>query len=179
MNGYIEEMMDGQKVVKVFCHEEESHGASSASCNESPAGQRRPRPTPLPTSLMPVNGNLGNISYALCAAVGAVPGHHRLRRPDSGHLVAFLILNKNFTQPVSQISQQINSHRHRHGRRRSVIFDLMDEEPETDDGYVELVNAEEDRTAACTRVRSAPTSGPGSTPTRRTAPSPTPGWRGT
>ena len=111
---------------------------------------------------MPVNGNLGNISYVLCAAVGALlalSGHSGL---TLGTLVAFLNLNKNATQPVSQISQQTNSIvMAMAGAQR--VFDLMDAAPETDNGYVELVNAKE----------------PGSTPTRRTALSPTHASRGT
>ena len=93
---------------------------------------------------MPVNGNLGNISYVLCAAVGALlalSGHSSL---TLGTLVAFLNLNKNATQPVSQISQQTNSIvMAMAGAQR--VFDLMDAAPETDNGYVELVNAKEDR----------------------------------
>ena len=93
---------------------------------------------------MPVNGNLGNISYVLCAIVGALLALSGYTGLTLGTLVAFLNLNKNATQPVSQISQQTSSVvMAMAGAQR--VFDLMDAPPERDEGYVELVNAKEDR----------------------------------
>ena len=142
VNGYIEEMMAGQKVVKVFCHEEKSL-EDFRQLNQS-LRDSADKANTFANIAMPVNGNLGNISYVLCAAVGALlalSGHSSL---TLGTLVAFLNLNKNATQPVSQISQQTNSIvMAMAGAQR--VFDLMDAAPETDNGYVELVNAKEDR----------------------------------
>ena len=142
VNGYIEEMMAGQKVVKVFCHEEKSL-EDFRQLNQS-LRDSADKANTFANIAMPVNGNLGNISYVLCAAVGALlalSGHSGL---TLGTLVAFLNLNKNATQPVSQISQQTNSIVMAvAGAQR--VFDLMDAAPETDNGYVELVNAKEDR----------------------------------
>ena len=142
VNGYIEEMMAGQKVVKVFCHEEKSL-EDFRQLNQS-LRDSADKANTFANIAMPVNGNLGNISYVLCAAVGALlalSGHSGL---TLGTLVAFLNLNKNATQPVSQISQQTNSIvMAMAGAQR--VFDLMDAAPETDNGYVELVNAKEDR----------------------------------
>ena len=142
VNGYIEEMMAGQKVVKVFCHEEKSL-EDFRQLNQS-LRDSADKANTFANIAMPVNGNLGNISYVLCAAVGALlalSGHSGL---TLGTLVAFLNLNKNATQPVSQISQQTNSIvMAMAGAQR--VFDLIDAAPETDNGYVELVNAKEDR----------------------------------
>ena len=142
VNGYIEEMMAGQKVVKVFCHEEKSL-EDFRQLNQS-LRDSADKANTFANIAMPVNGNLGNISYVLCAAVGALlalSGHSGL---TLGTLVAFLNLNKNATQPISQISQQTNSIvMAMAGAQR--VFDLMDAAPETDNGYVELVNAKEDR----------------------------------
>ena len=89
---------------------------------------------------MPVNANLGNISYVLCAILGAVLALNGYVGLTLGTLVSFLTLNKNFTQPITQISQQMNSIvMAMAGAGR--VFALLDEAPETDDGYVELVNA--------------------------------------
>ena len=138
VNGYIEEMMDGQKVVKVFCHEEkclEEFRRLSQELRES-----ADKANTFSNISMPVNANLGNISYVLCAVVGAVFARGGYWGLTLGTLVSFLTLNKNSTQPVSQISQQMNSIvMAMAGAQR--IFDLMDEEPEEDHGYVELVNA--------------------------------------
>ena len=136
VNGYIEEMMGGQKVVKVFCHEEKSL-AQFRTLNHALCASADKANT-FSNITMPINVNLGNISYVLCAVVGALlalNGHFGL---TLGTLVSFLTLNKNSTQPVSQISQQINSiAMAMAGAER--IFDLMDEQPEQDNGYVELV----------------------------------------
>ncbi len=91
---------------------------------------------------MPVNGNLGNISYVLCAVLGAVPALNNMGRLTLGTLVSYLNLNRNFTQPVTQVSQQLNSViMALAGAER--IFKLLDQQPEVDNGYVELVNVEQ------------------------------------
>lgn len=138
VNGYIEEMMDGQKVVKVFSHEEKSLEEFRKLNQE--LRESTDKANTFSNISMPVNTNLGNISYVLCAVVGAVFALSGYWGLTLGTLVSFLTLNKNSTQPVSQISQQLNSIvMAMAGAQR--IFDLMDEEPEEDHGYVELVNA--------------------------------------
>ena len=140
-NGYIEEMMDGQKVVKVFSHEEKSLEEFRKLNQE--LRESTDKANTFSNISMPVNTNLGNISYVLCAVVGAVFALSGYWGLTLGTLVSFLTLNKNSTQPVSQISQQLNSIvMAMAGAQR--IFDLMDEEPEEDHGYVELVNAKID-----------------------------------
>ena len=140
-NGYIEEMMDGQKVVKVFSHEEKSLEEFRKLNQE--LRESADKANTFSNISMPVNTNLGNISYVLCAVVGAVFALSGYWGLTLGTLVSFLTLNKNSTQPVSQISQQLNSIvMAMAGAQR--IFDLMDEEPEEDHGYVELVNAKID-----------------------------------
>ena len=139
VNGYIEEMMEGQKVVKVFCHEEKSL-EEFRKINEQ-LRDSADNANKFANIMMPVSGNLGNISYVLCAVVGAVLAVNGYMGLTLGALVAFLQLNKNFSQPITQISQQLNSIvMAQAGARR--VFDLMDAEPEPDEGYVELVNAE-------------------------------------
>lgn len=141
VNGYIEEMIEGQKVVKVFCHEQESleqfreiNGKLRNSANNA---------NKFANILMPVNANLGNISYVLCAVAGAALSLGGYSGLTLGTLVSFLTLNKSSTQPVTQISQQMNSIvMAAAGAER--IFRMLDEEPEEDQGYVELVNAVED-----------------------------------
>lgn len=141
VNGYIEEMMDGQKVVKVFSHEEKSLEEFRKLNQE--LRESADKANTFSNISMPVNTNLGNISYVLCAVVGAVFALSGYWGLTLGTLVSFLTLNKNSTQPVSQISQQLNSIvMAMAGAQR--IFDLMDEEPEEDHGYVELVNAKID-----------------------------------
>ncbi len=136
VNAYIEEMMEGQKVVKVFCHENENieqFRAINQELRESTKNANK-----IANILMPVNGNLGNISYVLCAVL-ALNGMGSL---TLGTLVSYLNLNRNFTQPVTQVSQQFNSIiMALAGAER--IFKLLDEQPETDNGYVELVNVEQ------------------------------------
>lgn len=140
VNGYIEEMMEGQKVVKVFCHEEKSieqFRVLNRKLRESANNANK-----IANITMPINANLGNISYVLCAVSGAVLALNGFTGLTLGTLVAFLNLNKSFTQPVTQISQQINSIvMALAGADRA--FCMMDEKPETDEGYVELVNARE------------------------------------
>ncbi len=140
VNGYIEEMMDGQKVVKVFCHEKKSL-EQFRKLNEA-LRQSADKANTFSNIAMPINANLGNISYVICAVVGAAFALNGYWGLTLGTLVSFLTLNKNSTQPVSQISQQMNSIvMAMAGAQR--IFDLMDQQPEQDEGYVTLVNAKE------------------------------------
>ncbi|OUP22320.1 ABC transporter [Lachnoclostridium sp. An196] len=140
VNGYIEEMMEGQKVVKVFCHEEKTFEEFQKLNQELRVSVENANK--YANIMMPVNANIGNISYVLCAVIGALLALGGFGGLTLGTLVSFLTLNKNFTQPVTQISQQMNNIiMAMAGASR--VFKLMDETPETDDGYVELVNAKE------------------------------------
>lgn len=141
LNGFIEEMMEGQKVVKVFCHEEESikdfnklNEQLFDSANNANA---------FANILMPINVNLGNLSYVACAILGSILAISGVTSLTLGALASFLQLNKSFSQPISQVSQQLNSIiMALAGAER--VFSLLDEKPEVDDGYVTLVNAIED-----------------------------------
>lgn len=141
LNGFIEEMMEGQKVVKVFCHEEESikdfnklNEELFDSANNANA---------FANILMPINVNLGNLSYVACAILGSILAISGVTSLTLGALASFLQLNKSFSQPISQVSQQLNSIiMALAGAER--VFSLLDEKPEVDDGYVTLVNAIED-----------------------------------
>ena len=140
VNAYIEEMMEGQKVVKVFCHEKKSI-QQFRKLNDA-LRDSADKANTFSNLTMPINANLGNISYVLCAVIGAVLALNGYAGLTLGTLVSFLTLNKNSTQPVSQISMQTNAIvMAMAGAKR--IFDLMDEQPETDEGYVTLVNARE------------------------------------
>ncbi len=140
VNGYIEEMMEGQKVVKVFCHEAKS--AEQFRRLNQELRESADKANTFSNITMPVNMSLGNISYVLCAVAGAIFALNGYLGLTLGTLVSFLTLNKNSTQPVSQISQQMNSIvMAMAGAQR--IFDLMDEKAEVDNGYVELVNVKE------------------------------------
>ena len=142
VNGYIEEMMNGQKVVKVFCHEEKSLEQFRV-LNEQ-LRESADKANTFANISMPINNNIGNISYVLCALSGAILAIGGYTGLTLGTLVSFLTLNKNITQPFSQISQQLNSVvMAMAGAAR--IFRLMDEIPEEDEGCVELVNAHESR----------------------------------
>lgn len=147
VNGYIEEMLQGQKVVKTFCHEEKSiidFKKINHELRESANNANK-----FANITMPVNANLGNISYVLCAVFGAILALAGQASLTLGTLVSYLTLNKNFTQPVTQFSQQINSIVMAiAGAER--IFKLMDEQAEIDNGYVELVNAKENADGALT-----------------------------
>lgn len=138
VNGYIEEMMDGQKVVKVFCHEEkamEEFRALNESLRESAYSAQR-----ISSSIMPVNMAIGNLSYVLCAIAGGLLATNGYLGLTIGTLVSFLTLNRSFNHPINQVSQQANSIvMALAGAER--VFELLDEEPEADDGYVTLVNA--------------------------------------
>ena len=107
VNGYIEEMMDGQKVVKVFCHEDETL-EKFRELNENLRESAKQANT-FANILMPANVQIGNLSYVLCAVVGATLAINGYVGLTLGTLVSFLTLNKSFTQPISQISQQLNS----------------------------------------------------------------------
>lgn len=149
VNGYIEEMMEGQKVVKVFCHEEKSlqdFQKLNDTLRESAKNANR-----YANIMMPANANIGNISYVLCAVVGAILALNGYSGLTLGTLVAFLTLNKSFNQPITQISQQMNSIvMAMAGAAR--IFDLLGETPEEDEGYVQLVNAKESPDGALTET---------------------------
>ena len=141
VDGFIEEMLDGQKVVKVFCHEQEAM-EDFRKVNEQLRDSTNKANT-YANLLMPVNANIGWISYALVAIVGAILGINQLAGVTIGTIVTFVGLNKSFTNPITQVSQQINFVVNAAaGAQR--VFDLMDQEPEKDEGYVELVNARED-----------------------------------
>ena len=140
VNGFIEEMMSGQKVVKVFCHEEEA--IEEFDKRNEKLFDSANNANKFANILMPINAQIGNVSYVLCAIVGglmALKGGFSL---TIGKLVSFLTFNKSFNMPINQISQQINAIvMALAGAER--IFALLDEEPEADGGYVELVNAKE------------------------------------
>ena len=140
VDGFIEEMLDGQKVVKVFCHEEAAkedfHRVNEALRESADMANR------YANLLMPVNANIGWLSYALVAIVGAVLGINGMAGVTLGTVITFVGLNKNFTQPITQVSMQVNFVVNAAaGAQR--VFDLMDQTPEEDAGYVELVNAKE------------------------------------
>lgn len=143
VNGYIEEMMEGQKVVKVFCHEEQAmeefnelndklyHSANNAN--------------KFANVMAPCNGQLGNLSYVLCACVGAVLAINGVMgfSLTPGALISFLTYNKQFAQPINQVTMQMNSIvMALAGADR--IFKLLDEKPEVDDGYVTLVRCKKE-----------------------------------
>ena len=141
INGYIEEMMSGQKVVKVFCHEQKSLEQFRAQnehlrdCSNKANGYAN--------VLMPIVVQLGNVSYVICAVVGAVLALNGYSGLTIGTLISFMTLNKSFNQPIGQISQQVNSVvMAMAGIDR--IFTLLNEEPEVNNGYVLLVNAQKD-----------------------------------
>ena len=138
VNGYIEEMVSGQKVVKVFCHEKKAREEFDA-LNEK-LREEASAANVYANILMPIMGNLGHLQYVLIAMVGGALAIGGVGGLTLGGIAAFLQLSRSFTQPISQISQQFNSViMALAGAER--IFDLMDEEPEQDDGYVTLVHA--------------------------------------
>ena len=141
VDGFIEEMLDGQKVVKVFCHEQAAmddfHKVNEALRDSANKANR------YANLLMPVNANIGWLSYACVAIVGALLAIGGLAGVTIGTVVTFVGLNKSFTNPIIQVSQQLNFVvTAAAGAQR--VFDLMDQTPEKDEGYVELVNAKED-----------------------------------
>lgn len=141
VNGYIEEMINGQKVVKVFCHEEKAkeifREKNAALCeNATKANQYA-------NILMPIMMNLGNLQYVLIAIVGGALAVNGIGGLTLGAIASFLQLSKSFSAPISQVSQQVNSVvMALAGAKR--IFELLDEKEEADDGYVTLVNAKYD-----------------------------------
>ncbi len=141
VNGYIEEMLEGQKVVKVFTHEDKTLAGFrelNGKLKESSI-----RANGFANIMMPVNAQLGNVSYALCAILGAALAVNGLAGMTLGTVMAFLALNKSFNMPISQVSMQANSViMALAGAER--IYAMMDEQPEVDEGYVTLVNAKYD-----------------------------------
>ena len=137
-NGFIEEMINGQKVVKVFCHEEEAKKDFDKINNE--LCDASTKANVFANILMPIMGNLGHLQYVLIATIGGGLALNGVGGVTVGIIASFLILSRTFTMPISQISQQLNSIiMALAGAER--IFSLIDEEPEKDEGYVTLVNA--------------------------------------
>ena len=140
VNGFVEEMMEGQKVVKVFCHEEESM-ARFNELNEE-LFESSYNANQFANMLGPINAQLGNLSYVVCAIVGGILALGNIGGLTLGGLASFLTFNKSFNMPINQVSMQFNSIvMALAGADR--IFKMLDEEPEADNGYVMLVNAEE------------------------------------
>ena len=140
VNGFIEEMMNGQKVVKVFCHEEENIKEFKQINDE--LFESAHQANAFANCMGPVNSQMGNISYVLCAIVGGALALHGVGGFTLGGLASFLTFNKSFNMPINQVSQQLNAVvMALAGADR--IFRLLDEEPEADNGYVTLVNAKE------------------------------------
>ena len=141
LNGYIEEMMEGQKVVKVFCHEQqaiEDFRELNEQLYDSAYNANQ-----FVNLLGPINAQLGNVSYVLCAMVGGVLALNGSFGFTLGSLASFLTFNKNFYMPINQVSQQLNAVvMALAGADR--LFELLDEKPETDEGYVTLVNAKKE-----------------------------------
>ncbi len=140
VNGYIEEMMEGQKVVKVFTHEQKALDGFRQLNDKLKESAKQANS--YANIIMPVTAQLGNISYAVCALAGAAMAVGNVGGMTLGTVMAFLSLNKGFNMPISQVSMQANSViMALAGAER--IFKMMDEPSETDEGYVTLVNAEE------------------------------------
>ncbi len=142
LNGEIEEMMNGQKIVKVFCHEEENldrfNNLNDKLFDSANAANK------FANILMPVNAQIGNVSYVFCAIIGGVLALKGFGGFTLGALVSFLTFNKSFSMPINQVSQQFNSIvMALAGAQR--VFTLLDEKPEIDEGYVELVQASHDK----------------------------------
>ncbi len=141
VNGFIEEMMNGQKVVKVFCHEEENKKKFN-ELNEA-LYQSADKANYLVNIVGPVNAQLGNVSYVFCAIVGGVLALSGISGLTLGKLASFLTFNKSFNMPINQVSQQFNSIvMAMAGAER--IFQMMDETAEQDNGYVTLVHVREE-----------------------------------
>ena len=140
-NGFIEEMMDGQKVVKVFCHEEENI-AKFKELNDSLCDCSY-NANAFANVLGPINAQLGNVSYVVCALVGGILALNSVGGFTLGGLASFLTFNRSFNMPINQVSQQLNAIvMALAGAER--IFRLMDSTVETDEGYVTLVNTREE-----------------------------------
>ena len=151
VNGYIEEMVGGQKVIKVFCHENkaiEKFEVLNEELREAAA-----KANTYANILMPVNAQLGNLNYVLCAVLGAVMALYGFGSVTVGTLIAFLQLVKSFTGPINQLSMQLNSvAMAMAGAER--IFKLMDQKPEEDEGITTLVNIEmaDDKIVECEKT---------------------------
>ena len=140
VNGYIEEMIHGQKVIKVFCHEEQTKEGFDK--HNDALFQNAAWANSFANILMPIMNNLGYVQYVLLAMLGGALAFHGVGGLTLGAIAAFLQLSRSFTMPISQISQQASAIvMALAGAGR--IFDLLDEAPETDEGYVTLVDAEE------------------------------------
>lgn len=140
VNGYIEEMMEGQKIIKVFCHEEETE-EKFRELNQK-LFVSADRANAFANYLGPINAQLGNVSYVLCAIVGGMLALNKIGGFTLGGLASFLAFNRSFAMPINQISMQLNAVvMAMAGAER--IFRLMDETEETDEGYVTLVNVTE------------------------------------
>lgn len=141
LNGYIEEMMDGQKVVKVFCHEDVSKQEFDALNTQLCASATSANS--FANFMGPISANLGHLTYSVTAIAGTIFAINGIGSLSIGKIASFLQLTRSFNMPISQITQQFNSIvMALAGAKR--IFDLLDQEPETDEGYVTLVNAEID-----------------------------------
>jgi ATP-binding cassette subfamily B protein len=150
VNGYIEEMMEGQKVVKVFCHEEEAK-INFDKLNDMLFDSAN-NANKYANVLMPIMGNIGYINYVLAAIVGAILAISGFGGFTIGALASFLQLTRSFSQTINQMSQQFNFViMALAGAER--IFKLLDEKKEMDEGYVTLVNAEEDKNGELTEVK--------------------------
>ena len=149
LDGYIEEIMDGQKVVKVFCHEEKVQEQFD-ELNENLRNSAN-NANYIANIALPVVINVGNISYVLCAIVGGILAINGFSGLTIGTLVTFLTLNKSLTRPVTTVSQQVSSIvMAAAGAER--VFDLMDQEPESDEGTVDLVNIHENEDGSITEI---------------------------
>ena len=139
VNGYIEEMIDGQKVVKVFCHEDKANAEFSVLNDE--LCKASTKANTFANILMPIMNNLSYLHYAVTAIVGGIMAVKGIGGMTIGTVVAYLQYTRTFAQPITQVSQQLNSVLTAlAGAER--IFNVIDEEPEADEGYVSLVNAE-------------------------------------
>ena len=150
VNGYIEEMINGQKVIKVFCHEEKAKEIfdqkNEELCKDASAANS------FANILMPIMGNLGNLLYVLLATIGGTMALGGAGGMTVGTIASFLQLSRSFMNPISQISNQLNMVvMALAGAER--IFKLMDEEPEVDEGYVTLVNAKYDENGELTESK--------------------------
>lgn len=148
-NGFIEEMINGQKVIKVFCHEDESvrdfEKLNNELCDDATKANI------FANILMPIMGNIGNLQYVLIAVIGGLLAVNGVSGMTIGTISSFLLLSKSFSQPIGQISQQLNSIvMALAGAER--IFEIMDESSEEDNGYVTLVNAEIDNNGNITET---------------------------
>lgn len=150
VNGYIEEMISGQKVVKVFCHEQ--HNIEEFNKINDELFESADKANTFANILMPVNGNLGNISFVLCIVAGSLMAISGFGGMTLGKLASFLQFNRSFSMPIVQVSQQFNSIvMALAGADR--IFRLLDEKPEEDEGYVMLVRAKIDEDGTITECK--------------------------